>query len=372
MLKPRSKRRFGPSRVGTAGEDRSAAAPRALPISIPCPDFHILAILTALALALMLSQGCVAVGATLLGAAASTATKTGVSYSLDSRAQKTFTAPVDQVKSSLMAALGEMAFPIETDEKTDEGERIVAKVDGREVEVELEPVTPKATKLRVMVREGWFWKDRATAEEIVEQTARGVVEAVMAAKAGAGGTATAARKTPADGKLHPAAALLDPWDPQRWRDGFAAAPTPAVEKIRTQPAKPEPPALPVSPVALPMVALGGGRAPAPEGDRPPGVRVAPATLAPVDPLPNPGKNGDGGDNRWRVIRKLRLRSCPGNECGWGATVKKGEVVVRLREKDQWWRVWLAGTDVVGWVPANELAPQRWWDPPKRPIAASAR
>ena len=174
-----NKRRSYSGRGRMAVRQRAASAVRVVPITASpfVRAIHLL-LLLGLVLLIFLSQGCALLAPTLLGAAASTATKTGVSYSLDSRAQKTFTAPIPEVKASLVAALEEMGFPIETDEKTDEGHRVVAKVDGREVEVELEAVTPKATKIRVVVREGWFWKDRATAEEIVEQAGRGVEAAL--------------------------------------------------------------------------------------------------------------------------------------------------------------------------------------------------
>lgn len=362
-----SKRRFLCGHGSAAVEAGYAAAPVVLPSSILRSDVHILSILPAIGLAFLLSQGCAAMGVALLGGAATTATKAGVSYTLDSRAQKTFTAPMNQVKSSLLAALGEMAFPITSEEKQVDGERLVAGADGREVQVELEPVTPKATKVTVIVHQGWFWKDRATAEEIIDQTGRGVEAVVQASKPGGVGAAGAARKTSGEAELRPTAVLLDPWDPQRWREGFAAAPTPTPVPKRG----PEPAAVPVSAAAAPRVALGGGREPAPDSGLPSAVRVKPA-VATVGAPPSGGKSGDGEDNRWRVIRTVRLRTCPGKACGWGAPLKRGDVVVRLREKDQWWRVWLAGTDVVGWVLTNDLAPQQWWDPAARPIAASLR
>jgi hypothetical protein len=341
------------------------------------PDAHLLPLLTALALAFALSQGCAAVGVALLGSATSAATGTSVSYTLDSKAQKSFTAPITEVKASLFSALDQMAFTVDTDEKTSEGARIVAQANGREVEAQLESVTPKTTKMVVVVREGWFWKDRATAVEIVEQTSRGVDVVVLAARVAAAAAAT--RKTAADEGPRPASAALDPWDPQRWRAGFAAVPAPApaavpaAERVQTQAPKPEPAVIPVATAAAPLVALGGGRGPAPESAGSPEVPVSPAGRPGTEnPPADTPPSGDGGDNRWRVLRKLQVRTCPGMECASGGTLKKGEVVVRLRQQDQWWRVWLSGTNVAGWVPASDLAPQRWWDPPKRPVSASAQ
>lgn len=120
-------------------------------------------------------------GAALLGTAAGTTARAGVTYTMSNKAQKTFAAPADRVKTSLLLALQELDFPVDTDEKTDDGVRIVASANGREVEVELEEVTPRATRLHVVVRHGVFVKDRATAERIVEQTARGVETPALAA-----------------------------------------------------------------------------------------------------------------------------------------------------------------------------------------------
>ncbi len=178
MANPKGPQPIALNRDGVSDGECRTARLSFLPSFTPHPHVQILA---STMLVFVLSQGCAVVGVALLGSAASTATKTGVSYTLDSKAQKTFTAPADQVKASLLLALRDMAFPIESEQKVDDGEWIVAVANGREVQVELEAVTPKATKLRVVVRQGWFWKDRATAEEIIEQTARGVEGSVLAA-----------------------------------------------------------------------------------------------------------------------------------------------------------------------------------------------
>jgi len=163
--------------------------------------------------------------------AAGTAAKTGISYTLEGRAHKTFAAPVDPVRQNVLAALEDMAFLVESNEKGDRGERILAKGETREVEVTLEAITPMATKVRVIVNEGAFWKDRATAEEIIEQAGRGVDVVVTAARAARGRELATARRTPDGGELRPASASAvtwdrEPWDPQRWREGFRAAPVP--------------------------------------------------------------------------------------------------------------------------------------------------
>src|SRR3989304_757868 len=105
----------------TGSNNPPASARGCLPAS--CTFFRA-GMLAAVALASLLSQGCRAAGVALLGMAVSTATKTGVSYTMDSRAQKTFTAPVGLVKAGLLVALQELEFPIASQEAG--GEAVVA------------------------------------------------------------------------------------------------------------------------------------------------------------------------------------------------------------------------------------------------------
>jgi hypothetical protein len=299
---------------------------------------------------------------------------------MDSRAFKTFTAPRTMVKTSVLAALREMEFPIESQETLEEGgERIIARVEGREVEVELESITPKTTKVKVVVREGWFWKDRATAEEIIEQASRDVDATVLASRGGGRSILPTTFPKPGPsgppgvGELRAAPAVLDAWDPQRWREGFQAAPAPAKPPAPggvpgQQPAGPA--------VSLSMIALAEGRS-APSGSepvqpvagRPQPVAPAPAHLAAKTPASADGRE----DNRWRVLRPLRLRQCPDPACPFGGpSLPKGSTLVRLWDKGEWWRVQIMGKDTIGWILAKDAAPQSWWDPlPDRSPATAA-
>lgn len=225
MARPNGPRPFSLGREDAAEQERHPAAPGSLSSFIPRFPSDVLIAIT---LAFAASQGCTAaMGVTLLGTAAATATKTGISYTFDSRAQKTFAAPVSPVRQNILVALEEMAFRLESHENEGDRERILAKAEGREVEVELEAITPRATRVRVLVHEGLFWKDRATAEEIIEQAGRGVEAAVVAARASGGRGRSAVGETPAGGELRQASATWEPWDPQRWREGFKAPPIPA-------------------------------------------------------------------------------------------------------------------------------------------------
>ena len=69
----------------------------------------------------------------------------------------------------------------------------VAHARDREIQIRLEPVTRTVTRMRLVVSEGQFWKDRATASEIVAQTERSV-DARLAAPAPVPASARAQRR----------------------------------------------------------------------------------------------------------------------------------------------------------------------------------
>ncbi len=115
-------------------------------------------------------NGCAPVGLTLFGVGAGVATGTSVSYTLDGVAYRTFTAPLPQVESATRTALNKMGIKIEGTAKTEQGKVIKAIGNDREIEVELEMVSAKTTRIRTVAKQGVFLKDRATATEIILQT----------------------------------------------------------------------------------------------------------------------------------------------------------------------------------------------------------
>jgi hypothetical protein len=125
--------------------------------------------LTALFLSLFLS-GCAAIGLALLGVGAGVATGTAVSYTLDGTAYRTFTVPLPQLQTATLTALDRMGIKVEAKEKTDRGESIKASGADRQIEVELESISPKSTRMRTVAKQGVFFRDRATAIEIILQT----------------------------------------------------------------------------------------------------------------------------------------------------------------------------------------------------------
>ena len=130
------------------------------------------AILLALLIGSAIEVGCAAVGLTLLGVGAGISGGTGVSYTLDSIAYKTFTAPEDGLRTATLKSLKRMDMKVNENQPTDSGRRIVAEAGDRTVEIELDRLTTKTSRMRVTVKQGWFFRDRATAAEIVTQTGR--------------------------------------------------------------------------------------------------------------------------------------------------------------------------------------------------------
>ena len=63
-----------------------------------------------------------------------------------------------------------MGIKVETQEKTEQGELIKAISADRQIEVELEAISPKTTRMHTVAKQGIFFKDRATATEIILQT----------------------------------------------------------------------------------------------------------------------------------------------------------------------------------------------------------
>jgi len=102
-------------------------------------------------------------------------------YNLDGIAARTFTAPAPVVRTASLAAAGRMGLSIEATETIDTGEVIRARAANRDIEIELEQITPQATRMRITARGGSLFYDNATAVELVQQTEK-LLEAGLALK----------------------------------------------------------------------------------------------------------------------------------------------------------------------------------------------
>jgi hypothetical protein len=119
---------------------------------------------------LPLLNGCAAVGLTLFGVGAGVATGTSVSYTLDGIAYRTFTASLPQVENATRTALNQMGIKVGSTSKTEQGKAILATANDRQIEIEFEAVSSRTTRMRTVAKQGIFFKDRATAAEIIMQT----------------------------------------------------------------------------------------------------------------------------------------------------------------------------------------------------------
>jgi hypothetical protein len=117
-------------------------------------------------------NGCAAVGLTLFGVGAGVTAGTAVSYTLDGVAYRTFTASLPKVEKATLTALNQMGIKVEGKEKAEDGQVIKATATERQIEVQLETVSANTTRIQTVVKQGVFFKDRATATEIILQTER--------------------------------------------------------------------------------------------------------------------------------------------------------------------------------------------------------
>lgn len=122
--------------------------------------------------ALLGSQGCAGIGIALLSAGVGTATGHSVSYTLESIGYKTFTTPVESLEAAILKALKRMDIEVKGREQTDGGLKITAKAGDRDIDIELDRLTSQTARMRVDASVNWIFRDRATAAEIITQTAR--------------------------------------------------------------------------------------------------------------------------------------------------------------------------------------------------------
>ena len=124
-------------------------------------------ITAALALAALNLGGCAAVGLTALGVGMST----GVSHQLGGIVYKTFAAPSAQVEKATLGALSRMQIKVLSSKREKSTRTILAKAGDRDIEVELEALTPGTTRMTVTAKkDAGLLRDSATATEVILQT----------------------------------------------------------------------------------------------------------------------------------------------------------------------------------------------------------
>lgn len=96
-------------------------------------------------------------------------TSAGVQHTMGGITYRTFATPLPRVRTAVTTALDRMAIKVDTREKLDNGERIKGRAGDRDIEVELEALSPRLTRMRSTARSGFFM-DAATATEVILQT----------------------------------------------------------------------------------------------------------------------------------------------------------------------------------------------------------
>ena len=129
------------------------------------------------------NSGCAAVGLTLFGVGAGLSANTGTSYTLGSITYKTFAASEEGLHTATLKTLKRMDIAVKEDEATESGRAIMAVAEDRTIEIELDRLTTRTSRMRVVVKRPWFFRDRATADEIVSQTEQTLHEPRLASRA---------------------------------------------------------------------------------------------------------------------------------------------------------------------------------------------
>jgi hypothetical protein len=123
--------------------------------------------LVVLALASLNLGGCVAVGLTALGVGMAT----GVSHTLSGIVYKTFSASQSSVETATRNALHRMQIKVLEAKRDGSTRTIKAKAGDRDIEIELEALTPNTTRMTVTAKkDGGILRDGATATEVILQT----------------------------------------------------------------------------------------------------------------------------------------------------------------------------------------------------------
>jgi len=122
---------------------------------------------TLLCLFLVLS-GCAMMGLAIPAAVSGCAV--GINYTFTNIAYKTICSPDANVEAALYKVLKKMDIK-EAKRKSEEGKVSITAVTGNlDIYIDLEKITPTVTSIQVNAKKGFFFKDKATASEIIVQT----------------------------------------------------------------------------------------------------------------------------------------------------------------------------------------------------------
>ena len=127
--------------------------------------------LIVLAATLGLSACAAPVGLAIFSAGTGVAMGTSVEYTLNGIAYKTFVSPMPTVRQATLSGLNRMGMKVVEDKRSASGWTITASADGREIDIDLERLTSRTTRMRVVASNGVIFKDRATEAAIIDEAA---------------------------------------------------------------------------------------------------------------------------------------------------------------------------------------------------------
>jgi len=112
------------------------------------------------------TAGCVPLALTAAGVGMGA----GVSHTLGGIVYKTFAAPQTKVQHATVAALRKMQIKVIENKREDNKQLITARAADRDIDIEIEALTPNTTRLTVVAKkDGGLIRDSATATEIILQ-----------------------------------------------------------------------------------------------------------------------------------------------------------------------------------------------------------
>jgi len=94
-----------------------------------------------------------------------------VEYVLTGEEPRTLSHEFDQTKKAVLIAFCRMDITVDQAQEAEDGEEVLGRAGKLEVRVGLQRITRTATRLSVKVQEDFFSRDKATAREIIRQTA---------------------------------------------------------------------------------------------------------------------------------------------------------------------------------------------------------
>jgi len=118
-----------------------------------------------LALTLLALTGCIEIISAVGAGAYVTA-----EYVTTGAVSKTISYEFDRIKKALLVALCRMQIAVDVATPIENGEEVFATADELEIRIELREITPSVTRISVRARKSYLNRDKATAEEILQQT----------------------------------------------------------------------------------------------------------------------------------------------------------------------------------------------------------